>query len=128
MQDKHPTELELLEQAMSKVEELQALAERHGIDDIFQDNGGKVLQSLIILGLKQLPGREGNDAVDSQGREYELKTVNTRKTTYVSTHHHLNLVILDKYRKVAAWYFSVYQGIKLRTIYRVEPLALEPLF
>jgi hypothetical protein len=29
---------------------------------IFQDNGGKILQILLITGLKVLPGREGNDA------------------------------------------------------------------
>lgn len=119
---------ELLDQAMAKVQELQALATKYGIDDIFQDNGGKVLQSLIILGLKQLPGREGNDATDDLGREYELKTINILKQQQVTTHHHLNLVILAKYRAVAAWYISLYEGIVLREIYRVETIALEPLF
>ncbi len=34
----------------------------------------KVVQLLILLGLKTLPGCEGNDAVDENGEEYELNT------------------------------------------------------
>jgi transcriptional regulator with XRE-family HTH domain len=90
------------------IRQFQALASRHGIDDIFQDNGGKLLQALLVLKLHRLERREGNDAVDDQGREYELKTVNIRLTKSFSTHHHLNLEILKKYRMVAAWYFSIY--------------------
>ena len=37
---------------------LQDLAEKNGINDIFQDNGGKLLQVLLITGLSDLPGRE----------------------------------------------------------------------
>ena len=33
----------------------QELAARHGIDDIFQDNGGKILQVLLLLGLTNIP-------------------------------------------------------------------------
>ncbi len=54
------------------IEEYQALATKHGIDDIFQDNGGKLLQVLLLIDLTILPGREGNDAADASGREYEL--------------------------------------------------------
>jgi hypothetical protein len=51
------------------IQDYQALASRHGIEDIFQDNGGKLLQVLLLTGLKILPGREGNDAVDAAGQE-----------------------------------------------------------
>jgi len=34
--------------------ELQKLAEQHGINDIFQDNGGKLLQVLLLTGLENL--------------------------------------------------------------------------
>jgi hypothetical protein len=40
------------------VEEYQRLATKHGIDDVFQDNGGKLLQVLLLMGLKIIPGRE----------------------------------------------------------------------
>lgn len=113
---------------MKKVQDLQMLAEKYGIDDIFQDNGGKVLQSLILLGLTASPGREGNDALDIDGNEYELKTINIKKRTGVTTHHHLNLKILAKYRKVKAWYISLYEGINLIEIYKIDAGGLEPLF
>ena len=39
---KHP-DWTRLEKLMPAVREFQALATAHGIDDIFQDNGGKIL-------------------------------------------------------------------------------------
>ncbi|GEM_PF-162120 len=122
------TALERMQDAFQKVQELQRLAGEYGIADIFQDNGGKVLQVLIMLGLRISPGREGNDAVDDEGNEYELKTVNYTLTTQISTHHHLNKEIIDKYRKVKAWYFALYENIELLEIWRVPPSALEELF
>lgn len=119
-----------LQEAMDDVQRLQDLASKYGIGDIFQDNGGKVLQSLIILGLRQLKGREGNDAVDADGNEYELKTVNISlgRSRGITTHHHLNLGILAKYRKVKAWYISRYENIRLVDIYRLTPEELAPIF
>ena len=109
------------------VQEYQTLATKHGIDDIFQDNGGKLLQVLLLLGLKVLPGREGNDAVDADGREYELKSVNVELTDGFSTHHHMNPVIIAKYRKVP-WVFAVYRNIALQSVYLLEPADLEFYF
>jgi len=109
------------------LKQLQQLATKHGINDIFQDNGGKLLQVLLATGLNNIPGREGNDAIDEEGREYELKSVNTLLTRSFSTHHHLNPVIIGKYRQVN-WIFAVYEGIDLMSIYRLEPVDLEPYF
>ncbi len=122
------TDREEFERLWPAIREYQVLADRHRISDIFQDNGGKLLQTLIVLDLENIPGREGNDARDKQGNEYELKTVNAKLTKSFSTHHHLNLVILAKYRAVAAWYFSVYEHIELVKIYRLTPVQLEPYF
>ncbi|MEX0908093.1 MAG: restriction endonuclease, partial [Gemmatimonadota bacterium] len=89
----------------------EELANKHGIRDIFQDNGGKLLQVLLLTGLENLPGREGNDAIDpATGKEYELKSVNLNKTRGFSTHHHLNPTILQKYRSVE-WIFATYCDI-----------------
>lgn len=110
------------------VRRLQQIASRNGIDDIFQDNGGKLLQVLLVLGLQKLPGREGKDAIDADGHEYELKSVNVRLTRSFSTHHHLNPIVLRKYRAVRAWYFAVYEHIELRRVYRLTPDQLEPYF
>lgn len=68
----HP-DAKLLKKLFPAVRKYQKLAMKHGIPDIFQDNGGKILQVCLILGLVVLKSREGNDAVDSEGYEYELK-------------------------------------------------------
>jgi hypothetical protein len=122
----HPDKA-ILDKLFPYIRQYQELASKHGINDIFQDNGGKLLQVLLILGLKALVGREGNDAVDDEGNEYELKSVNTRLTKSFSTHHHMNSSIIAKYRQVA-WFFAVYEGIELKAIYRLSPSDLEPYF
>ncbi|HAZ43180.1 MAG TPA: type II site-specific deoxyribonuclease [Cyanobacteria bacterium UBA11371] len=134
-EDKRRSDLERLQDGFESLESLQQLAQEYGILDIFQDNGGKVLQLLILLGLRQIPGRTGNDAVDGQGREYELKTINIRnskgvlKTSFnLTTNHHLNLELLNKYRQVEAWYVGIYEGVKLIKIYKVQPSLLESKF
>ena len=106
------------------IQEYQRLAQAHGINDIFQDNGGKILQVLLLLNLKILPGREGNDAVDAAGQEYELKSVNIELTKGFSTHHHMNPVIIAKYRKVP-WLFAIYRHIAIESVYRIEPKGME---
>jgi len=122
----HP-DAELLKQMFPAVRRYQRLAVKHGIPDIFQDNGGKILQVCLILGLKVLPSREGNDAVDGDGNEYELKTVNLNRTTQFTTHHHLNPVIIAKYRLVD-WIFATDEDIELKEIYRLKPSAMEYWF
>ncbi len=107
------------------IQRYQELAGRHGINDIFQDNGGKILQVLLLLGLTVLPGREGNDAMDKDGKEYEMKSVNIALTRSFSTHHHMNPVIIAKYRLVD-WVFAVYDDIQLLRIYLMTPDDLEP--
>jgi hypothetical protein len=122
----HP-DFRSLEKLMESIREYQKLAVRHGINDIFQDNGGKLLQVVLLLGLKVIPGREGNDAQDAGGAEYELKSVNTDLTKSFSTHHHINPTIIAKYRKVN-WIFAVYCGIELQAVYLMESKDLEPYY
>lgn len=122
----HPDKAKM-DALMPAIREYQALATKHGIGDVFQDNGGKLLQVVLTLGLTVLSGREGNDAKDETGREFELKSVNIDLTKSFSTHHHLNPVILAKYRKVG-WVFAVYRGIELACIHTMEPEQLEPIF
>lgn len=122
----HPDRAKL-ERLFPYIREYQRLAKKHGINDIFQDNGGKILQVLLITGLKVSPGREGNDAIDLQGNEYELKSVNILLTKSFSTHHHINPVIIAKYRKVD-WIFAVYKGIELQEIFLLKPDELEPYY
>lgn len=104
--------------------EYQQLALKHKINDIFQDNGGKYLELQIILGLTTNGKREGNDAMDADGNEYEIKTVNLELQRQFSTHHHLNEVIIAKYKQVS-WFFCVYRGILLQVIYLMTPQAMQ---
>lgn len=106
------------------IREYQALAQKYNINDIFQDNGGKYLQLLMILGLTSDGSREGNDAIDSFGNEYEIKTVNLELVDQFSTHHHLNPSIIEKYRKVD-WFFAPFKGIELQAIFRMKPEHME---
>jgi len=123
MTESHP-DLAEFNKHYPSILDLQGLALKHGINDIFQDNGAKVLQVILITGLEVLPGREGNDAKDAQGNEYELKSVNTDLTKSFSTHHHMNPTIIAKYRKVD-WIFALYAGIKLLAIYQLKPADLD---
>lgn len=123
-EDPDAAELKKLWPALLKYQEL---ASKHGINDIFQDNGGKLLQILLLLGLKDLPGREGNDAIDANGNEYELKSVNLNLTGSFSTHHHMNPTIIKKYRKVD-WVFGIYRDIELISVYLLKPADMEPYY
>ena len=122
------SDIDKLNELFPYIRKYQELAEEsNGINDVFQDNGGKLLQVLLITGLKDLPGREGNDAVDGEGNEYELKSVNIKLTKSFSTHHHMNPTIIAKYKKVD-WVFAVYEGIELIEIYRLSPADLKPYY
>jgi hypothetical protein len=127
-------DLKKLEELLPQIRELQKLASQHGIHDVFQDNGGKLLQVLLVTGLMRVGEREGNDAKDSAGKEYELKSVNRFNTkgqpkpnAPFTTHHHLNQTIIDKYRKVD-WNFAIYSGIELEQVYFVPVKKMEPCF
>lgn len=122
----HPDK-KVMDELFPYIRKYQELAQRHGIGDIFQDNGGKLLQIALTTGLKILGTREGNDAIDENGREYELKSVNILLTTSFSTHHHMNPTIIAKYRKVD-WVFAVYKSIELQRIYLLTPQQMEPYF
>lgn len=122
----HP-DYEELRRLFPAVQEYQELAAKHGIADIFQDNGGKILQVLLLTGLSRIASREGNDARDEKGREYELKSVNIELRNVFTTHHHLNPKIVQKYRKVD-WVFATYRNIELQEVYLVKPRQLEPYF
>ena len=82
---------------------------------------------LLLLGLTTIPGREGNDAMDASGRQYELKSVNLNLTGSFSTHHHMNPVIIRKYRQVE-WIFGIYQNIELKSVYLLSPADMEPFY
>lgn len=128
--NEHKKEIERIEGLWAKLEELRDFAKQYGIDDIFQDNGAKVVQQLIYLYLNALPGREGNNATSRRNPtiEWEMKSINLDTTASgFSTNHHLNTEILQKYRRVP-WSFAIYHGITLEAIYVMNARDLEPYF
>ena len=107
---------------------LQDIAQEFGIDNIFQDNGAEILQQLIYLNMKAVPGREGNDGVDANGCEWEMKSLDISKGNKgITTNHHLNASIIEKYKTVP-WSVSIYDGIHLKKIYVVGNEQLQYLF
>lgn len=117
-----------LDSLWSNLHDLSIMASEYGIEDIFQDNGAKVLQQLVYLNMQVLPGREGNDAVSPNGTEWEMKSINlSTSASGFSTNHHTNHVIIEKYRKVP-WTFAIYRGITLEEIYIMTPAMLEPIY
>lgn len=121
--------LKKLNDLFKYIREYQQCAEEwYGINDIFQDNGGKLFQVLLITQLQNITeSREGNDARDENGNEYELKSLNINLTKSFSTNHHINRHIIEKYRKVD-WIFAVYEGIELIEIYQLKPGNLEVFY
>jgi len=51
----HP-DVVIMERIFPSIRKYQELASKHGIGDIFQDNGGKLLQLILLTGLKSDPG------------------------------------------------------------------------
>lgn len=124
----HINEINKIDKLWENLKALQDLAHQYGIEDIFQDNGAKVLQQIIYLNFEVLPGREGNDAVSISGKEWEMKSINIATTAKgFSTNHHLNAHILNKYRQVP-WSFAIYNNLDLQAIYVMSPQMLEPYF
>ncbi len=107
---------------------LQEIAEEFGISNIFQDNGAEILQQLIYLNMAAVPGREGNDGVDINGCEWEMKSLDISKGNKgITTNHHLNAAIIEKYKTVP-WSVSLYDGIILKKIYVIGSKQLQPMF
>ncbi|GAX02058.1 restriction endonuclease [Secundilactobacillus silagei] len=120
----HKKEIEGLNKLWGALADLEKLGKQKGIDDIFQDNGAKVLQQVIISDLSFLPGREGNDAIDKNNVEWEFKSLNTETTASgFSTDHHATHELLQRFNSVP-WLFSFYAGIHLQEMYVLSPGGL----
>lgn len=125
---KHIRAIKRIEKFWSGLKSLETFAKKHAIDDIFQDNGAKVLQQLVYLNMNLLPGREGNDAISISGVEWEMKSINiATHATGFSTNHHTNHDIIYKYKQIP-WSFAIYDGINLLEIYVMRPEMLQPIF
>lgn len=113
---------------------LQDMAAVHGIHNVFDDNGYKDLLLLTLFGLRKL-GREGDDAIDAEGRQFETKTVarmsskGERKATLsVTTEHTMTLANIERYRRTFMWIVAVFDGAEPEAIWEIKASALEPFF
>jgi hypothetical protein len=114
--------------------QLQEIATRHDIHNVFTDNGYQELVLLTLFGLQKLR-REGNDAIDTEGREYELKTVGrvssdgqVKRSLGVTTEHTLTPANIARYRSAFLWIIGVFRQCMPEVIYEITPAALEPYF
>ncbi|NTF17295.1 hypothetical protein G6L37_02465 [Agrobacterium rubi] len=109
-------------------EVLEKVGNEHGIFDLAQDNGMRVLTIKLLLNLGICVGRGGNDLFDESGTEYELKTLNLDNATLgVTTSHHLKHQTIDRYRKVG-FIIAAYRRGRLVSVYLLHPEALEGQF
>jgi hypothetical protein len=113
---------------------LQEEASQHHIHNVFDDGGYKELILLRLFRLRKL-AREGHDAVDANGRYYEIKTVarvsssGRRKTSLsVTTEHTLTKANITRYRRAFLWIVAVFDQSRPEAIYEIAPAALEPFF
>lgn len=126
--EEHKARILRLELFWNSLTDLIKMAREYGIEDIFQDNGAKILQQLVYLDFKALPGREGNDAVSRNGLQWEMKSINLdTSASGFSTNHHTNFDIIAKYRQVP-WSFAIYHGERLSEIYVMNHEQLKPMF
>jgi len=117
-----------LETVWDGVLAFQNLAEHYGVHDIFQDAGGKMVQLAVATGVELVEDRNGPDAVDRIGNQYEIKSTDIAKTTGgFSTNHHLNHATIKKFSS-RRFIFAIYEGITLMEAYFVEAKQLEPYF
>jgi len=110
------------------------MAAVHGIHNVFDDNGYKDLILLTLFGLTKL-GREGDDAVDAQGRQFETKTVSrmsskgVRKLSLsITTEHTMTLANIERYRRTFMWIVAVFDGAQPEAIWEIKSSELEPFF
>lgn len=123
----HKNKIRIFNTMWSQLNHIEELAAEYQIYDITQDNNLKLLQTLILFDFKNQPNREGSDAIDRYGHNWELKTVNINLTKSFSTNHHTNLERIAAFRQ-ERWLFSAYEGIVLNEVYAMSPKLLEPYF
>jgi hypothetical protein len=116
-----------MQNALDHLAKFQAIASKHGVHDVFQDNGGRIIQIILALNLKVLPGRTGNDAVDCEMNQYELKSICVPGCGGFSTSHHLNLKTIEKLKGVS-WIFAFFKGNTMFQIYKVSPNKMEKVY
>ncbi|WP_446936284.1 hypothetical protein [Lysinibacillus fusiformis] len=127
--------IEAVTDILSKGNSLQEEANQHDIIHVFDDGGFRELVLLKMFNLRTNVGRHGDDAIGLDGKQYELKTVNLintkgelRKNPGITTCHHMNNVIIDRYRNVEGFIIGIFYYHIPARIYLVRPHIFEVFF
>lgn len=115
---------------------LEEEANKIGIFNVFDDGGYRTLLLCTMFGLHVLPGKQGDDAVDSEGHTFELKTVNLKsgsgmfKENYpgVGTAHSLSEANIARYQKTTGWIIGVFIGNTPIEVWQVDSKYFDLLF
>lgn len=117
--------------------ELAAKLQKYGTDknivSVFDDGGYRELLLSTLFDIKLHTGRHGDDAYDESGNNFELKTVNLVDTSGnlrikpgITTCHHVNQEIINRYRNLHAWLVGIFFVNEPVAIYEVPAEKLEP--
>jgi hypothetical protein len=115
---------------------LEEAANTRGIYNVFDDGGYRTLLLVTMFGLTKPPGRLGDDAVDTYGRSFELKTINlittrgVERPSYpgVTTEHTLRVENVARYRATDLWLIGVFRGNVPLEIWELKSELLEPYY
>ncbi|WP_064202777.1 hypothetical protein [Brevibacillus brevis] len=116
--------------------QIQVEANKQNIIHVFDDGGYRELLLVKMFGLTKVPGRHGDDGIDPvTGNQYELKTVNLVDTSGnlrlnpgITTCHHVNHEIIDRYRKVSGFLIGIFYINDPARIYEIPSSAFEPYY
>lgn len=115
---------------------LEQAAQKYGIPTVFDDGGFKTLILCKLFGLTPLPGKGGDDAVDAEGRSFELKTLNLldssgndrRTPPGVGAGTPLEQARIDRYRRTNSWLIGVFRGYHPIEVWQLSSTLLEPFY
>lgn len=117
-----------MKQLLSLAAALQVHGTKKDVVSVFDDGGFRELLLSTLFDLKLHNGRHGDDAYDSDGNNYELKTVNLvdtsgnlRKNPGITTCHHVNAEIIKRYRNLHAWIVGIFFINEPVEIYELHP-------
>lgn len=122
-----------IEEILELASKLQKYGTEKNIVSVFDDGGYRELLLATLFDLRLHSGRHGDDAYDELSNNFELKTVNLVDTSGnlrikpgITTCHHVNQDIINRYRSLHAWLIGVFFVNEPVEIYEVSAEMLEP--
>lgn|GEM_PF-3426191 len=121
-----------IEDVLGLASKLQKYGTKKNIVSVFDDGGYRELLLATLFDLRLHLGRQGDDAYDELGNNFELKTVNLVDTSGklrikpgITTCHHVNQEIINRYRNLHAWLVGIFFINEPVEIYEISADKLE---